>query len=88
MKTVIVIAACALAGCAARPGIVAAPDGTLTVMRRGADLSASTSLLKVQAMKDADAYCAARQKRANVVDSREIPSVGHWPEAQIKFTCE
>jgi len=88
MKLLLLVVASTLAGCAASPGIVATPDGKLSVMRRGADLSASTSLLKLQALKDADGYCAARQKKANVLDAREIPSVGHWPEAYVTFICE
>jgi hypothetical protein len=88
MKTVLLAFAVTLAGCATSPGVVPASDGTLTAMRRGTELSASTGPLRVQALKDADDYCSARRKRANVIHSREIPAIGHWPEAQVSFVCE
>jgi len=88
MKNVLLAVAVTVAGCAASPGVVSAPDGTLTVMRRGSYLTDATGPLRVQALKDADAYCAARKKRANVIRSREIPAISHWPEAEVSFTCE
>ena len=88
MKNVLLAVAVTVAGCAAGPGVVPAPDGTLIAMRRGAYLTDATGPLRVQALKDADAYCAARKKRANVIRSREIPAISHWPEAEVSFTCE
>jgi hypothetical protein len=88
MKTVLLAVAVTLAGCATRPGVVPASDGTLTAMRRGTELSASTGPLRLQALKDADDYCSARRKRVNVIWSREIPAISHWPEAEVSFVCE
>jgi hypothetical protein len=78
----------AIVGCAATGNVVSSPDGTFTTMRRGDTFAASTSPLRVQALKDADAYCAARGRKANVIHAREIPAIGHWPEAEVSFTCD
>ena len=88
MKTLLLAVALTLVGCATSPGVVPAPDGTLTAMRRGTGLSASTGLLRLQALKDADDFCAARRTRANVIRSRELPAIGQWPEAEVSFICE
>ena len=88
MKIVLVLAALCLAGCATKVGIAAAPDGTLTATRRGADLASATGPLRQQALKDAGDYCAAKGLRTNVISSREIPAIGHWPEAEVVFKCE
>ncbi|HEY5863925.1 MAG TPA: hypothetical protein VIX61_12590 [Casimicrobiaceae bacterium] len=88
MKTLLVAIALTLTACAAGPTVVPAPDGTLTVTRRGNQLGDATGPLRVQALKDADAYCAASKKRANVLRSREIAAIRHWPEAEVSFVCE
>ncbi|MEP6679563.1 MAG: hypothetical protein ABJB78_09700 [Betaproteobacteria bacterium] len=77
-----------LAGCAAAPAVVATPDGTLVAKRKAGYLTEPTGPLRLQAMKDATDYCAARNTRVKVIRSREIPAIGHWPEAEISFTCE
>jgi len=77
-----------LTACATRPGVTTAPDGTLVAMQRGTQLADPTGPLRLQALKDANAYCAARGKPAKVLRSREIPSIGHWPEAEVTFVCE
>jgi len=88
MKSMLLAVAATLTGCAAGPGVVPAPDGTLIAMRRGTYLTDATGPLRVQALKDADDYCAARRKRANVIRSREISAIRHWPEAEVSFICE
>lgn len=88
MKIVLIAVAVVLAGCAARPGIVQGSDGTLTALRRGSTLGDATGPLRIQALKDANDYCAATKKRAHVLRSREIPAISHWPEAEVTFTCE
>jgi hypothetical protein len=88
MKIVLIAVAVTLAGCAARPGIVQGSDGTLTALRRGDVLGDATGPLRIQALKDANDYCAAMNKRTNVIRSREIPAISHWPEAEVTFTCE
>ncbi len=77
-----------LTACATRPGVTVAPDGTLVALQRGIQLEDATGPLRLKALKDADAYCAARGKPAKVLRSREIPSIGHWPEAEVTFVCE
>ena len=88
MKAVLLAAAVTLAGCAAFPSVSPAPDGTLIAMRRGSYLTDATGPLRLQALKDADDYCVARRKRANIIRSREIPAIRHWPEAEVSFICE
>jgi len=88
MKSLPFAVALTLTACAAGPSVVPAPDGTLVVMRRGNTLGDATGPLRVQALKDADDYCAARKKRANVIRSREIAAIRHWPEAEVSFVCE
>jgi len=88
MKTLLLSVALALVGCATNPGVAPASDGTLTAMRRGTSFWASIGPLRLQALKDADDYCAARGMRANVIRSRELPAIRQWPEAQVSFTCE
>jgi len=77
-----------LAACATKPGVVQSPDGTFTAMRRGTGLADPTGPLRIQAQKDAEAYCQARGKPVRVLRSREIPSIGRWPEAEITFVCD
>ena len=88
MKSVLLAVAFTLAACAPSQTVVPAPDGTLIAMRRGNQLGDATGPLRIQALKDADEYCAARKKRANVIRSREIAAIRHWPEAEVSFVCE
>ena len=88
MKAVLLAVALTLIGCATGPGIVPASDGTLIAKRRGAYLTDATGPLRLQALKDSDDYCAARNKRANVIRSREIAAIRQWPEAEVSFVCE
>ena len=88
MKIALIAIAITLAACSARPGIVQGADGTFTALRRGNTLGDATGPLRVQALKDADDYCAGLKKRAKIIRSREIPAVSHWPEAEVSFTCE
>lgn len=88
MKSLLLAIVLTLTACAAGPTVVPAPDGTLTALRRGNQLGDATGPLRIQALKDADAYCAARNKRANVIRSREIAAIRHWPEAEVSFVCE
>jgi len=88
MKILILAVAVTLAGCATKPGVVQAPDGTFTAMRRGNGLADPTGPLRIQATKDAEDYCLARGKPVRILRSREIPSIGHWPEAEVSFVCE
>ena len=88
MRSLLLAIALTLAACAGGPGVVPAPDGTLIVNRRGNTLGDATGPLRLQALKDADEYCAARKKRANVIRSREIAAIRHWPEAEVVFVCE
>ena len=88
MKIALIAVAFVLAGCAAHPGVVQGSDGTLTALRRGTGLGDATGPLRIQALKDATDYCAAMNKRANVIRSREIPAIRQWPEAEVTFTCE
>jgi len=88
MKIALIAVAVVLSGCAARPGIVQGSDGTLIALRRGTMLGDATGPLRIEALKDANDYCATMNKRANVIRSREIPAISHWPEAQVSFTCE
>ena len=88
VKIILLALSVAAAGCAATANVVPSTDGTLTAMRRGKALYDSTAPLRLQALKDADDYCAARGKKANVIRSREIPAVGQWPEAHVSFSCD
>ena len=87
MKISTLALALALAGCATKPGISQAPDGTLTAMQRGTGLASPTGPLRIQAQKDAEAYCLAQGKPVKILRSREIPSIGQWPQAEITFVC-
>src|SRR5262245_3656233 len=75
-------------GCAATGNVATSPDGTFTAVRRGNAFTDSTSLLRLRAEQDANEYCAARGRKVNVIRSTEIPAVGHWPEADVSFTCD
>ena len=88
MRTLVLAVSLSVIGCAPTMNVVPSPDGTFTTMRRGATLAASISPLRMQALRDADDYCAARGRKANVIRAREYAAVGHWPEAEVAFTCD
>jgi hypothetical protein len=88
MKPLLLAVALTLTACDAGTRVVPAPDGTLIVMRRGNTLGDATGPLRLQALKDADEYCAARKQRANVIRSREIAAIRHWREAELPVVCQ
>ena len=45
--------------------------------------------MNAEAMQEADAYCAQKQKNLNVTHSKDIPAgFGRWAESEVEFTCE
>lgn len=80
-----------VAGCAVpTTGIVPRGDELLTVTRQGSGFWVSTDSLKVEALKEADAFCRKHGKTMKFIHSKEIPAgpFGRWPESEVLFRCE
>ena len=91
MKRLAPISALLLAGCAVpTTGVTPLSDGLYKVAHQGSSAWVTTDSLKVEATKEADAYCTKDSKKVRVLDVKQIPArpFGGWPEAEVLFKCE
>lgn len=91
MKTALILAAVALAGCAVpTTGVVARPEGMFTITRQGNGAWVQPMELTSAATQDAAAYCASVKQKAKIIHTKEIPAgaFGRWPESEVLFRCE
>jgi hypothetical protein len=87
-NTAALIAALALAGCAASTGVIPIGNDTYSISHRDNGPLSSLGALKAAAYKDAIAYCAAKDKKMQVLRSTDVPrSLGQFPETEVQFTC-
>jgi hypothetical protein len=91
MRAVLILAATALAGCAvATTGVVPRAEGLNVITRQGSSFLVQPMELTAAASREAVAFCAASNKQAKIVHTKEIPAgpLGRWPESEILFRCE
>jgi hypothetical protein len=82
------VAALALAACAASTGVIPIGSDTYSISHRDNGPLSSLGALKAAAYKDATAYCAAKDKKMQVLRSNDVPrSLGQFPETEVQFTC-
>jgi len=80
LMSVVLLCACSIHG----SGVVARGD-----RYAAARYGDSADSLNAEAMQEADAYCAQKQKNLNVTHSKDIPAgFGRWAESEVEFTCE
>lgn len=81
----------ALVGCAVpTTGVVPRGQDMYTVTRQGDSFLVTTESLKIGAIQEADAYCAAKAKKYKFIHNKDIPAgpLGRWPESEVLFKCE
>lgn len=91
MKRLALLVLLPVAGCAVpTTGVLPLSDGLYKVAHQGSGAWVTTDSLKVEASKEANAYCAKSGKQARVMDVKQIPAraFGGWPEAEVLFKCE
>jgi hypothetical protein len=78
--TVVLLCGCSIHG----SGVVVRGDHYAAA--RYAD---SADSLKAEALQEARSYCTQKQKRLNVIHSKDKPAgFGQWAESEVEFTCE
>ena len=91
MKRAAVLLLLPLVGCAVpTTGVQPLSDGLYKVAHQGGGAWVTTDSLKLEASKEADAYCIKAGKKMRVLDVKQIPAraFGGWPEAEVLFKCE
>jgi hypothetical protein len=83
--TSIFLAACSVP----TTGIVPRDDGMYTVTRQGSSFMVTTDSLKMEALKEAGAFCEKKGAQLKTIHSKEIPAgpLGRWPESEVLFRC-
>ena len=88
MKSIILLAI-VLTGCASTSGVI--PDGkdSYIVIISGGHRFTSASDLKIDAYKEANAYCKKSDKQIETVAERSIQAgvLTNSSEAELKFKC-
>lgn len=80
-----------VAGCAVpTTGVVPRGQDLFTVTRQGEGFWVTVDSLRVEAIREADAFCTRRSKKLNVMHTKDIPAgaFGRWPESEVLFKCE
>ena len=78
----------ALAACAGSTGVIPIGSNTYSISHRDNGPLSSLGALKAAAYKDAEAYCASKGKKMEVLRSTDVPrSLGQFPETEVQFTC-
>jgi predicted small secreted protein len=88
MKNVI-LAALLLAGCATNSGVIADGKDSYIVIVSGGHRFASTGDLKIEAYKDANAYCRKLDKQLESIAERTVQAgvLSNSSEVELKFKC-
>lgn len=90
LRQVAVAAAIVLAGCASAPPIVPTGPGAYLVSRQAATGFSGMGDLKVEAIRDAGAYCTGMGKSLTVTGTQESQPpfmLGNYPRVEVRFTC-
>lgn len=85
-SSVLMLAACAVP----TTGVVPRGDDMHTITRQGEGFWVTTDTLKVEAIREAEAFCVGQKKKFKFIHSKEIPAgaFGRWPESEVLFKCE
>lgn len=87
---VLVLAVLVVSGCARTSGIVPIGDDTYMISRSKKGFDVTGSAVKADALKEANAHCAAMNKTLKVIKATEKDMVPFRSDAQaeIEFQCE
>jgi hypothetical protein len=87
MRIVLVLAAAAIAGCAAS-GITPMGQDTYMAAKQGAVGFSSFGTLKAELFTDANTFCAKQGKQLQPVAERGVEGrIGQFPTAEVTFRC-
>ena len=79
------LCACSIHG----SGVVSHGENHYALTRQSGAVWISVDTLKAEAMQEANAYCAKKQQKLNLIRSKETPAgFGRWAESEVVFTCE
>jgi PEGA domain-containing protein len=84
------VSAAALARCASNSGVVPIGPDTFMVSRQAATGFSGLGILKAEALREAEQYCAGKGKTMQIVNSTESqpPYIfGNFPKAEVQFMC-
>lgn len=90
MRGVLILAIALLASCASDSGVVATGPNTYLITRQAATGFSGLGALKVDAIREADRYCAKGGSTAHVTRATESKPpyvLGNFPRAEVQFTC-
>ena len=79
-----------LIGCASNSGVVPIGDDMLMVSRQAATGFSGLGTLKADALQEANQYCVAQNKMAQVISATEAEPpfiLGNFPKAEVRFKC-
>ena len=85
-----VLGAVLVGACASNPGVAPMGQDTYVVTRQAATGFSGTSDLKVEALREANEYCASLQKAMQFLNASETkpPYIfGNFPRAEVQFKC-
>lgn len=89
MNKIIFLALLLLAGCSTNSGIIADGKETYIVIVSGGNRFSSSSDLKIEAYKNANAYCRQFEKQIETVSEKSVQAgvLASVAEAELKFKC-
>lgn len=90
MKSLILILALAIVGCASNSGVVPIGPDTYMVSRQAATGFTGAGTLKADAFREANEFCISQKKSIRVTNSNESHPpyiVGNFPRAEVQFMC-
>lgn len=79
-----------LVGCASNSGVVPIGDDMFMVSRQAATGFSGLGTLKADALQEANQYCVAQNKMAQVISATEAEPpfiLGNFPKADVQFRC-
>ena len=90
MKSVVLVIAVLLAGCAANSGVVPMGSDVYFASRQAATGFSGASALKGEVLQEANQHCLALKKSVEVIQLTEArpPFIfGNYPKAEVQFRC-
>lgn len=89
-RIVLVIAGLLIAGCATSSGVLPMGQDTFLISKKAGTSFGSSTTERVEAIQEANQYCAAGGKQTEVISSKENPGpyiFGNYPGAEVQFKC-
>lgn len=89
MKKAMLLAALLLTGCATNSGIIQDGKESYIVIVSGGNRFTAAGDLKIDAYKEANAYCMKQEKQLETIFEREVQAgvLANSSEVELKFKC-